>query len=210
MDHRTFCVERLGIGDWPRVLGGDGSVISVREWLSLTDPQSSPADPLVFVFDVSPERTSAAVSLAAKRDDGLGHVEVMEHKRGTGWVVDYLVDRVERHQPAAVLCDEKSPAASLVSSLENRGVKVETVNASEHAKACGTFYDAVDQRTVRHLGTNELVTAIRGASKRPLGDAWAWSRKASEVDITPLVSCTLALWAIDNKVSNREPMVAWI
>jgi hypothetical protein len=209
MDPRTFAVERLGVGDWPRVAGEDGSVISVKTWLSLVDPASTPVDPVVFVLDVSPERSSAAIAVAGKRDDGLSHVEVAEHKRGTGWVGDWLAERVERHQPAAVLYDDKSPAASLVNDLEARGVRMEPVNATEHAKACGTFYDAVDQRTVRHLGTTELVTAIRGAVTRPLGDAWAWSRKNSGVDITPLVACTLALWGLENRVGGAVPMVAW-
>ena len=128
---------------------------------------------------------------------------------GTGWIVDYLADRVERHQPAAVLCDEKGPAGSLIEELENRGVRVDTMNAGEMAKACGAFYDAVDQRTVRHLGTNELVTAIRGAVTRPLGDSWAWSRKNSGVDITPLVSCTGALWGLENKVGGGMPLAAF-
>jgi hypothetical protein len=210
MDPRGFAVERLGVGDWPRVDSDDGAVISVKDWLSLRDPQSRPVDPLVFVFDVSPDRSSGCVSVAARRDDGLGHVEVMEHKRGTGWMVDWLEDRVGTHSPAAVLYEEKSPAASLVTELDNRGVSVEPVNSTELAKACGNFYDAVDQRTVRHLGTNELVTAIRGAAKRPLGEAWAWSRKTSTVDITPLVSCTVALWGLENRVTAGEPMAAWV
>jgi hypothetical protein len=209
MDPRTFAVERLGVGDWPRVTGEDGAVISVRQWLSLVDMQSRPADPLVFVFDVSPERTSAAVAVAGVRDDGLSHVEVIEHKRGTGWIVDYLAERVERHQPAGVFCDGKSPAASLIEQLEDRGVRVDTTDAGEMAKACGSFYDAVDQRTLRHLGTNELVTAIRGVVKRPLGEAWAWSRKNSGVDITPLVACSIGRWAVENRVAGGMPMAAF-
>jgi hypothetical protein len=209
MDHDTFCVERLGVGDWPRVTGEDGSVISVRTWLSLVDPLSSPVDPLCFTFDVSPDRSSAAVGVAGKRDDGLVHVEVAEHKRGTGWLLDWLEQRAERHEPAAVFYDQKSPAASLAPQLEERGVRTTPVNAADNAAAYGTFIDAVDQRTVRHLGTNELVTAIRGAAQRPLGDAWAWSRKSSGVDITPLVACTIALWGVET-LRNREPMAAWI
>jgi hypothetical protein len=37
---------------------------------------------------------------------------------------------------------------------------------------------------------------VTGAKKRPLGDAWAWSRKSSAVDISPLVACTLARFAV--------------
>jgi hypothetical protein len=44
MDPRGFAVERLGVGDWPRVSEEDGSVISVKAWLGLRDPRSRPVD----------------------------------------------------------------------------------------------------------------------------------------------------------------------
>jgi hypothetical protein len=194
MDPRTFAVERLGVGDWPR-LTSDGSVISVKAWLALNDPTSTPVSPVRFAFDVSPDRSGAAIAVAGKRDDGLAHVEIVEHRRGTGWLVDRLVELDEKHRPAAVLFDQKSPAASLASQLKNAGVEATPVNSSEHAQACGVFYDAVEQKTVRHLGTSELVMALKGAAKRPLGDAWAWARKSSAVDISPLVAATIGLWS---------------
>jgi hypothetical protein len=122
MDPRTFAVERLGVGDWPRVADEDGQVISVKQWLSLVDPSSVPADPVVAVFDVSPDRLSAAVAVAGVRDDGLGHVEVAEHKRGTGWVVGWLKEFVELNEPAAIrYAGGRSPAAALADDLDRRG-----------------------------------------------------------------------------------------
>jgi hypothetical protein len=194
MDRRTFAVELLGVGDWPRVTGDDGAVISVKRWLSLRDPDSRRSGGVVFSFDVDPDRRGGAICAAGVRPDGLSHVEVVEHERGTGWIAPRLKALRDKHEPDAIVCDARSPAASLVDDLHNEGVTVETVSSSEHASACGVFYDAVDQGTVRHLGTGELVMALKGAVKRPLGDAWAWSRKSSAVDITPLVGCTLALW----------------
>jgi hypothetical protein len=68
-----------------------------------------------------------------------------------------------------------------------------TVNASEMARACGALYDAVmDTKSLRHLGQPDLDAALAGARKRDLGDAWAWHRKDSTVDISPLVAVTLA------------------
>lgn len=210
MDRRTFAVELLGVGDWPRVgADADGAVISVKTWLSLTDPNSVPVDPLVFVFDVTPDRSGTCVSVAGNRDDGLAHSEVMEHRRGTGWLAGWLADRVQSHEPAAVLCDEKGPAASLIPELREAGVHVDTINATEYAQACGKLLDGIEQRTIRHLGTAETVTALKGAAQRPLGDAWAWSRKNSSVDITPLVSQTIALWGLENKVGGNMPMAAF-
>jgi hypothetical protein len=94
-----------------------------------------------------------------------------------------------------IVCDGVGPAASLVDSLRESGLPVETVNTSEHGQACGRLVDPVAEGGVVHLGSEELRDAIRGARSRPLGDAWAWSRKSSSVDISPLVAATLALGA---------------
>jgi hypothetical protein len=69
------------------------------------------------------------------------------------------------------------------------------VSAGEHAQACGEFFDAAQQDRLRHLGSTELTAAVAGAATRNLGEAWAWARKKSSVDISPLVACTLAAWA---------------
>jgi hypothetical protein len=69
------------------------------------------------------------------------------------------------------------------------------VNTPEHGQACGRLVDMVEAGTLAHLGSGELRDAVRGAKPRPLGDAWAWSRKNSSVDIAPLVAATLALGA---------------
>jgi hypothetical protein len=128
---------------------------------------------------------------------GHTHIEVVEQKRGTGWLVERLKDLTEAHDAAAVICDSMSPAAAIIPQLEAAGVLVETVTAREYADACGRIFDAADQGTLRHLGQPPLASALKGAKQRPLGDAWAWSRKSSTVDISPLVACTLALWKLE-------------
>lgn len=210
MDDRTFAVERLGVGDWPATDGSGASVIDIEKWDDLADVASKLADPCALAFDVTPDRSSATISAAGARPDGLAHVEVVDHRRGTGWVVARLAELVEEHEIAGVFCDGVGPAASLLPKLEQLGIAVETVNATEHGQACGDLFDLVEQGRLRHLGSSELRTAVKGAAKRPLGDAWAWSRKSSAVDISPLVSSTLALWgASTTVVSNSEPAFAF-
>jgi hypothetical protein len=69
--------------------------------------------------------------------------------------------------------------------------------------------DQVNQGRLAHRAQPELRAAIKGAATRPLGDAWAWSRKNSHVDISPLVSCTLALWGFGRSAGKKEaPWVA--
>lgn len=107
-------------------------------------------------------------------------------------------------KPHGFLADDRGPVASLLPEIKLAGVEVETLNAQDHAQACGFLIDVVNQDKLRHLAQPELRAAIKGAATRPLGDAWAWSRKNSHVDISPLVSCTLALWGF-GRSSGKEP-----
>jgi hypothetical protein len=195
MDPRTFAVERLGVGDWPRTDGGGDHVISPEDWDELADTASRLVDPVVFSFDVTPDRSHASIAVCGERADGLYHVEIVERRRGTGWLVDRLAELHDKHDPQTVVCDGIGPAASLIAELAAAGVNVEKLNTQDHAQACGLIFDLCEQRKLRHLGTPELAAAVRGAAKRPLGDAWAWSRKNSSVDISPLVAVTLGVWA---------------
>jgi hypothetical protein len=86
MDHRTFCVERLGVGDWPTVDPDVGHAISTKQWAGLVDMRSAPVDPVVFAFDVKPDRSASAIGVAGLRSDGILHAEIVEHRPGTSWV----------------------------------------------------------------------------------------------------------------------------
>jgi hypothetical protein len=194
MDRKTFEVERLSVGDWPATDGTAGRVIDPHEWEALIDRRSRIEGRVTLAVDVTPDRSSSTISAAGLRADGEPHVEVIDHRRGVGWVADRLAELKRRHRARFVVLDGVGPAASLLPELKTLKVKVEQVSAKEYAQACGGFYDDVAQRRLRHLGTPELSAAVAGAAKRPLGDAWAWSRRSSAVDISPLVACTLAHW----------------
>lgn len=196
---RGFVVERLGGGDWPRTDIGVDGVISREAWIECIDTASMREGPVSFAFDTPPDRSSTSICVAGKRADGRPHVEVVEQGPGTGWVPARLAELTKVHKSTAVILDGSGPAGSLLPELERLRVKVVTVTAKEHAQACGMFFDSVEQRALRHLGTPEMLAAIDGAVKRPLTDSWAWSRKNSNVDISPLVACTLALWGIETQ-----------
>jgi hypothetical protein len=212
MDPRTFAVERLGVGDWPDLTLNQGRVIQIGAWDALTDLESSIDWTLRFAFDVSPDRSRAAIAAVGRREDDLVHVEVVDHRKGTGWVAPRLAQLVEENDVAApVRCDAAGPASSLVTAIEELEVDVDAVTAREHADACGQLYDLVYPQGVdggegllRHLGTPELRAAIRGAEKRPLGEAWAWARSKSTVDICPLVAVTLAVGSIESERYAEE------
>lgn len=191
---RGFVVERLNVGDWPRTDHIADSIINLEQYLELRDDRSKLADPFVLAFDVSPDRR-ASIAAAGANLQGLWHWEVIENKEGTAWLPARIKELDEKQRPVAIVCDGYGPVQSIVAAVEEAGVKVIQVTAAEHAQACGRFVDVIQQRSGRHLGSSELTGAIRGAKSRPLGDAWAWSRRNSDVDISPLVAATLALSA---------------
>lgn len=194
MGAASFAKERLGVGNWP-VDESAWQVISQERWASLADGQSQPVKPFAFAADMTPNQTSAAIAVAAQRADGLLHVEVIDPGRlGTDWVVDRLIGLTKQHVPCAVVVDGAGTAGRWIAPLEAAGIEVVKPSAREAAQACGQFYDAATQGTLRHLDQPAVASALSGAQRRPLGDAWAWARKTSSVDISPLVAVTLAAW----------------
>jgi hypothetical protein len=86
--------ERLELADfcraylnwWPGEIPADWQVVDEADWLALADLASAAVDPVAFAADVTPDRSAAAIAGAGARPDGLGHVEVVDHRPGTGWV----------------------------------------------------------------------------------------------------------------------------
>lgn len=193
MDARTFAVERLAVGDWPRT-DGASSVIDLNAWDDLVDPSSVVLDPVWFAIDVKPDRSRASIASVGMRADGAYHVELVDRQTGTDWIAKRAAELQSSHRPRGFLADAKGPIASLLPEILDAGVRIETIEAQEYAKACGFTLDVVRRGTLRHLGQNEVRAAIRGAATRTLGDAWAWSRRGSTVDISPLVAISLGLW----------------
>lgn len=198
LSSRGFATERLCVGDWPDPDGEDACIIKPAAWQALVDGRSGIEGQVVLAVDTSPDRERSSISVAGPRADGKRHVEVLKNEAGTGWVVDATEGYVERHKIESVLVEGASPAASLVPEMTRRGINVTTLNAREYANSCGELFDAVQQDKLRHRGDRPLSSAVRGATTRNLGDAWAWSRRSSVVDITPLVSVTLAHYGAAN------------
>jgi hypothetical protein len=172
-------------------------VIAHELWASRADPASRLPDPGVkaFAADMTPDQSAAAIGVVGARADGLTHVEVVDAGRpGTDWVVDRLIGLVRQHKPCAVVIDAAGTAGRWIAPLEAARVEVIKPSPRDAAAACGQFFDAVTQDTLRHLDQPALASALSGAQRRPLGDAWAWARKTSSVNIAPLVAVTLAAW----------------
>jgi hypothetical protein len=219
LDLRTFAVELLCVGDWPDPDPDADRKIAADLWNACADPRGVPIiGPVCFSFDIPPGRGSAVIASAGRRADGLVQVEVVEHKAGTDWVAERMVGLVGRNATLGVMVAKASPAMSLVPAVERAlestslaanpktGKRVSVIEVADQAKACGLLFDTLTDRALVHLGTTELTTAVRGAMVRPLGDAWLWSRRASNVNIAPLVAVTHAVWGLATIEPTAPPV----
>lgn len=194
----------------------DDPNVPKREWLECIDPESRPTAKLAFGIDVSPQRDHASISVASMRDDGEIHVELVDRRAGTEWIVPALKRLKELWGPVAITLDRAGPAGSLLDELNSAGISLPSdpkkplkgdlaiPKSFEVAAACGQFADAVRQGTVKHVDQPLLSAAINGAVTRSLNEAWAWNRKSAQVDITPLVAATFARWALITRLDAIE------
>lgn len=220
MDRDMFRIERLGVGDWPTE-DDAWAVISEEAWAARTDETAQPEQPFVFALDVSPDKSSAAITVAGHTSDQRTCVEithegvVYDHRPGTNWVVKRCVELWKRWKRPFVI-DKGTQAGAFVLELEKAGVKLIHPTAREYAQGCGMVYSAVVPKrgntpTLVHHGQPGMTTAVAGATKRDLADVWAWDRKNSTTDITPLVSATLAWWGLA-QITHKpkpKPKAAW-
>lgn len=183
-----FARERGGV--WK--FAGTDAVIDPESWARVGDGASVVLDPVAFAVDIGPKRDTASIAVAGARADGLYHVEVIDNRRGTDWIIPRLAQLVAQWSPVAVVVD--GPASSVVPELESLRVPVYKTSPQELGTACGMFYDAVMGMALRHPNQPLLSSAVDAARQRPLGDMWAWGRKLTESDITPVVASTLALY----------------
>jgi len=206
MDPRGFAVERLGAGDWPTDEGEELRLIDSAAWAKCVDQRSHIEGRKVLAFDIPKDRTACAIAVAGKRADGLPHVEIIEYRRGVSWVVDRLAELARKHE-ADVYCDDISGGASLIPELERQSVRVTRMGTREVTTATANFFDAIMAGSLRCFETEEMAAAVATAARRPVGESsWAWSRKLSAADATPLVSATLALWGF-SQASDNTPHV---
>lgn len=170
------------------------SVFDGGVWQALTDTISPVLAPLCFSVDAAMDRSTAAIGVAGFTDHTgeTAMVDVTDFGSGTGWVIDRIVELCGGRETLGVVVDPGGPAASLIPRLQEFGVKVIEPTTRDVAGACGSFYDAVRDGTVRHRGSPPLNTSITGAVKRSLAQSWALDRKKAVSDPAPSMAAVLA------------------
>lgn len=192
-----FKVERLGIVTLDAERAASWQVVTEADYHA-TETEVELVDPVTLAIAVAPDRSSAAIGSAGETT-GPDGVVVVDHRPLVGWLVDRVVEVYERHGARGVVVDTFGPAGTEIDELVARGVKVVPANTQAVKQACGQIFDDFVEGDLVHGVQPILESAVAGASKRKVGEAWAWAR-TGDTDITPLEAVTLALWG------HRQPV----
>lgn len=178
----------------------------VDSWDAGKDENSTIAkdSPLWWGVDVSSDRAHASIAVCGIRPDGAWHVELVEYRSGTGWLVKWFQNAAPNYSGMKVALQSKgAPIGSMMDVIGAiDGIEIIECKGKDVAGWCGRMYDAVASSTetdidavpVYHITQPALDLAANIAATRPLGDgAWAWDRNKSMEDISPLVAVTMAL-----------------
>nr|WP_101618154.1 terminase [Bifidobacterium margollesii] len=205
----SFRREALGVWDETAA----SAAIDPEQWKrAATDGPVTPgsSDLVGYAIDMSPDRSTLAIGGAVRHDDDTAHVELRAFEstkaRGTAWAVDWIAEHWPR--TASVVIDGQSPAMSLLPDLKARHVRVIVTNAADMGRACGRLLDMLRDHRLTHLTDDEqpaLAKAVANAATRNIGPsgAFGWNKTGSDIDISPLVAVTLALYG--TYVTKRNP-----
>ena len=184
----------------------DNRPIPPQVWGAASDPNSSAVRISSIAVDVAYGGGRSSVAVIGERSDGHLHAVVTRNAPSTDWLLAE-VQSLRKDTGVPVVMDTAGHVSFVAQQFQAAGIDPTLIGVREMTAACASLVDALKRGHVFHIDQPELNSAVAGASKRSLGDAWAWSRKSSAVDISPLVAVTLAAWGAAQGASTNEPFM---
>jgi hypothetical protein len=209
--------EALGIWD-EDVLAG-----VIPNWANLTyvgAEKPGITSHLRWALAVSPVELGAqwaSIGKAGRTADGFLHIEWVEHRKGTRWIVPTCVEHYNANGKVPLRVRVGAPEGAFIDELRAAGVEVEEVSGMDEAHATGLVLAAASESgdgtppALRHLGQPSLDKAVQNAVLRTGADgAVKWDPRKSTIEITPLRAVTVALGGVDGAQApvKQAPMFA--
>ena len=201
--------ERSYLGVWARPSERVLQRIDPIKWAACANPDATADAAPVYAFgvDVAQDRESAAI-VAAGRDGTRVVVETIDTAPGVDWVVP-AVRRLHARRPGVPIYLDALSCASVVAELKRSRTPVTVTSASDMAAACAVLVDLVNGGNLEHRDHPGLDAAVAAASTRKVRDGFAWSRRDSALDISPLVAATVAVYGAMTTVELQKPSIGY-
>jgi len=107
-----------------------------------------------------------------------------------------------------VFCDPQ-PCAGIVDALRGAGCWLHLMEATDVSAASWQYTTEVRARRLKAGDHPALREAMRSAVPRPLALRFAFERRRTPTDVSPLNACAFALWGLRRNEGGGEPG-AWV
>lgn len=186
MDDEQFSMERLGM--WPDLTSV--SVFGPGKWEASTGPEYTGKFGCLVVATAVDQSATCIAAVAHDGDRYIG--KPLEYGPGQSWATGSLKALYDLNRVPVVL-DARGPAAALAPHLRSAGVQVALLDTAQVLDAHANLFQLVQDGKFQHARYPELEAAVSGATTRAVGDRWAWARRKSAADISPLEAVTLGV-----------------
>lgn len=203
---RGWAAQYLNV--WPLLLGGEQANKALPGWAGLATSQ--PPAGRTLALGIAADLDQVWLSLGAVMDGGrkhLGSVHRVPATRRDFFVAE--VRRIQDERDCVVAIDKKGPAAGIIPTLENAGVRLTFMSFDDVVQANSDLSSAVKRGEVEHGDYDDLNQAVAAATWRTVGDRRLLGRKTG--DISSLESVMVALWAAthgDKSVYEERGLVS--
>ena len=217
MDMAAFEAAAVQFGETPgafaRAYGNrwtqaSEQVIPLDAWERCQTETKIPADARVaFGAAVSIDREHSAI-VAAAIVDGVPVVELVDYREGADWVGPRLKELSQNHANSGLVVDAHGPSTTVADWLAVNKVELLPLSTRDVTAATAEFLDRINQQKLGIRSHSLFDSAAEYATTRPVGDAFAWSRRKSTGCIAVLEAATLAVRGITHLAPPPQaPMV---
>lgn len=182
---RGWAAQYLNV--WPLLLAGPSQSGILPRWNLIGS--DAPAKRKPAALGIAANLAGTHLTLGAASGGKRRHLRVVmrvpfeEHAK----LVKKAAKLQERHG-CLIALDEKGPAATLVSDLEDAGANVDVYGLNEFIQACSDTKKAVTDGTAWHSNDPLLGDQVRDAAWRKVGDRLVFGRKAGDIDALEAVT----------------------
>jgi hypothetical protein len=177
------------------------TVIPLDIWQQCAYPELEKPEHYALAFDVAYDRSESAIVAAWRNNAGIAQFKIIHSAPGVSWLTGAIKNLI-KNTGAIIGADNAGATKSIIDDLETEQITIETLGAADFATATGDFLALFTPDENNHLplhdGEPGWETDIAGASKRRLGQSFAWDRAGSAAPIPRLIAATVALRLFDH------------
>lgn len=159
-------------------------------------------------FDITQDGSAGSVAVAWYTEDGIPHVQVLEHKAGFNWMPAYISEILRNSKGIEVAFDSIGNNLSVFQSIQRSPrvpkASLRALTMKEVAGGVSLLTSHVSDRALVHAKDAALDKAAEEVAFRYSGDSRLFGRRQSSADISPLVAAANALY-IAAGMRHKEP-----